>query len=92
MSRFQVTAILLCTMINMMDGFDVLVIAFTAPSIAADWGLSATVVGLLLSSGFHLGTKRTCATKSGLNPWRTATLVVVHLSRKTIGIINPCFS
>ncbi len=51
MGRFQVTAILLCTMINMMDGFDVLVIAFTAPSIAAEWGLSATVLGMLLSSG-----------------------------------------
>jgi len=51
MSGFQVAAILLCTMINMMDGFDVLVIAFTAPSIAAEWGLSATVLGLLLSSG-----------------------------------------
>ena len=51
MSRFQVTAILVCIVINMMDGFDVLAIAFTAPSISAEWQLSSTVVGLLLSSG-----------------------------------------
>ncbi len=51
MSRFQVVAIMLCMIINMMDGFDVLVIAFTAPSIAAEWGLTPAAVGLLLSSG-----------------------------------------
>jgi len=51
MSHFQVAAILICTFINMMDGFDVLVIAFTAPAIAAEWHLSGTVVGLLLSAG-----------------------------------------
>ncbi len=51
MTHFQVRAILLCVMINMMDGFDVLVIAFTASSIAEDWQLSSTTLGLLLSSG-----------------------------------------
>jgi benzoate transport len=51
MSRFQVTAITICMIINMLDGFDVLVVAFTAPSIAADWNLSATAIGSLLSAG-----------------------------------------
>lgn len=51
MTRFQIIAIALCMVINMLDGFDVLVIAFTAPSISAEWGLSPTAVGLLLSSG-----------------------------------------
>ena len=51
MTRFQITAITLCMAINMLDGFDVLVVAFTAPSIAADWKLSATALGSLLSAG-----------------------------------------
>jgi benzoate transport len=51
MTRFQVTAILVCTVINMIDGFDVLVIAFTAPAISSEWNLSATQVGALLSAG-----------------------------------------
>ena len=51
MTRFQVTAILICMIINMIDGFDVLVIAFAAPSIASDWQLSSTELGVLLSSG-----------------------------------------
>ncbi|MFC1720285.1 MFS transporter [Pseudomonadota bacterium] len=51
MSRYQVVAIIVCTIINMMDGFDVLVVAFTAPSLAVDWELSATAIGALLSAG-----------------------------------------
>ena len=51
MTRFQGLAITVCMVINMLDGFDVLVVAFTAPSIAADWGLSGTAIGGLLSAG-----------------------------------------
>ncbi len=51
MTGFQVMAIMICMVINMMDGFDVLVMAFTAPSIAAEWDLSSTRVGILLSAG-----------------------------------------
>lgn len=51
MTRFQGLAITVCMVINMLDGFDVLVVAFTASSIAADWGLSGTAIGALLSAG-----------------------------------------
>ncbi len=51
MSRFQIVAIMVCIVINMMDGFDVLVIAFAAPSISAEWQLSNASLGWLLSSG-----------------------------------------
>jgi len=51
MSSFQFKIIGICLAINMLDGFDVLVVAFTAQSIAADWGLSPSSVGLLLSAG-----------------------------------------
>jgi benzoate transport len=51
MTRFQIVAITVCIVINMMDGFDVLVMAFTAPSISAEWQLSNAALGWLLSSG-----------------------------------------
>lgn len=51
MTRFQVSAIAVCMLINMLDGFDVLVVAFTASSIAAEWDLSAAAIGTLLSAG-----------------------------------------
>jgi MFS transporter, AAHS family, vanillate permease len=51
LSRFQVLAIGLCVVLNMLDGFDVLVMAFTAPEVAREWGLSGARLGVLLSAG-----------------------------------------
>ncbi len=51
MSRFQVVAVLICITLNMLDGFDVLVMAFTASDVAKEWGLSGAEVGILLSAG-----------------------------------------
>ncbi|AZD01880.1 MFS transporter [Pseudomonas chlororaphis] len=51
MSTFQCLAIGICMVLNMIDGFDVLVMAFTAASVSAEWGLNGAQVGLLLSAG-----------------------------------------
>ena len=51
MRPVQVLAVTICVVINMIDGFDVLVMAFTAPSIAAEWSLEPQSVGVLLSAG-----------------------------------------
>lgn len=58
MSSFQVLAVTVCLAINMLDGYDVLVMSFTAPFVAEDWALSQTVTGWLLSAsliGMALG-------------------------------------
>lgn len=51
MSATQIIAVTICLLINMIDGFDVLVIAFTAPEIATDWNTSMQALGVLFSSG-----------------------------------------
>ncbi len=51
MSRFQVLAIALCVTLNMLDGFDVLVMAFTASEVTREWSLSGAGLGVLLSAG-----------------------------------------
>jgi benzoate transport len=51
MSRFQVGCVAICVVLNMLDGFDVLVMAFTAPAVSADWGLKGAQLGALLSAG-----------------------------------------
>jgi len=51
MSRFQWTAIAICVLLNMLDGFDVMVMAFTAPHVSTEWALSGKVLGLMLSAG-----------------------------------------
>ncbi|WP_176048482.1 MFS transporter [Burkholderia sp. BCC1644] len=51
MSVFQTMAVTACVVLNMLDGFDVLAIAFAAPHLAAEWKLSGKEIGLLLSAG-----------------------------------------
>lgn len=49
-TRFQILTIGLCTVLNMLDGFDILVMAFAAPSVVEEWGLSNSQLGVLLSA------------------------------------------
>lgn len=51
MSRFQLIAILVCQLINVLDGFDVVIIAYAAPLIADEWSLQATQLGIVFSAG-----------------------------------------
>ena len=51
MTRFQWVAVAICVMLIMLDGFDVLVMAFTASSVAAEWKLNGAQLGLLFSAG-----------------------------------------
>ncbi|SAL63911.1 major facilitator transporter [Caballeronia arvi] len=51
MSRFQVTAVVVCIVLNMLDGFDVLAVAFSAAHLSADWKLTGKEIGVLLSAG-----------------------------------------
>jgi benzoate transport len=51
MTPFQVMAVSICLVINFLDGFDVLAIAFAAPSIAADWDVAPSALGVIFSAG-----------------------------------------
>ena len=51
MSGFQILAVGICWTINMLDGFDVLAIAYTAAEIRGEWGLTPAELGLVFSAG-----------------------------------------
>jgi MFS transporter, AAHS family, vanillate permease len=51
MTMFQIVVIAICTLLNMIDGFDVLSMSFTAPVIAREWGVEPAALGGLLSAG-----------------------------------------
>ena len=51
-TRIQLLIIGLCSMINILDGFDVMAIAFTAPQISSEWNLSPEILGVVFSAGF----------------------------------------
>jgi benzoate transport len=51
MTPFQVAVVAICTILNGIDGFDVLAMSFAAPVLAEEWALRAGELGILFSSG-----------------------------------------
>jgi benzoate transport len=51
MRRFQISVIAICIILTMIDGYEILVMAFVAPHLAKVWGLGPVEVGYLLSAG-----------------------------------------
>ncbi len=49
MTPLQVVAVTICIVLNALDGFDVLAISFSAPGIAAEWGISRAELGIVLA-------------------------------------------
>lgn len=47
----QYSVILVCFLMNMLDGMDVLVISYTAPAIAKAWSVSPETLSAVFSSG-----------------------------------------
>ncbi|WP_128548136.1 MFS transporter [Larkinella soli] len=50
-SRLQYVTVLLCFVMNMLDGMDVMVISYAAPAIAGDWDVSPGSLGIVFSAG-----------------------------------------
>ncbi len=49
MGRVQVIGVVVCVMLNALDGFDVLSISFASPGIAKGWGIDRAALGFVLS-------------------------------------------
>ncbi|MCK9563668.1 MAG: MFS transporter [Bacteroidales bacterium] len=50
-SPMQLVVLAVCFVANVIEGFDVVVVAHAAPAITADWGVSSTQLGITLSAG-----------------------------------------
>jgi benzoate transport len=49
MTAAQIAVVAITVLLNAMDGFDVLSIAFASPGIAKEWGIAQTALGVVLS-------------------------------------------
>ena len=49
-SPYQALVVLLCFLINVIDGFDVIAMSYAAPSLVKEWGIEASQLGLIFSS------------------------------------------
>jgi benzoate transport len=50
MSRYQITVIVICFLINVVEGIDVFMMSFIMPTLSAEWGLTPVQIGYLLSA------------------------------------------
>jgi MFS transporter, AAHS family, 4-hydroxybenzoate transporter len=50
-TRLQLTNIALCFLLNMLDGMDVMVVSYAAPSISKSWTISPQSLGIVFSAG-----------------------------------------
>ncbi len=50
-SALQLSTILICFLMNMLDGMDVMVVSYAAPSISKNWSISPQSLGLVFSAG-----------------------------------------
>ena len=51
LTTVQLSTILVCFLMNMLDGMDVMVISYTAPAIAKEWAIKPTDLGMVFSVG-----------------------------------------
>ena len=51
MTGFQIGAVLLCQAINILDGFDVVIVSYAGPLLAQEWDLPPERLGIVLSAG-----------------------------------------
>lgn len=49
-SLHQITVVVICLLLNMIDGFDITAMAYAAPSISDAWGITADKVGIVFSA------------------------------------------
>ena len=49
MTIAQITVVVITVLLNAMDGFDILSIAFASPGILADWHITRAQLGIVLS-------------------------------------------
>ena len=50
----QLLVLAVCFLLQTIDGFDVLAMAFAAPALAEDWQLSADRLGIVFSAGVRV--------------------------------------
>lgn len=96
MNSFQWFIVGICILLNIIDGFDVMVMAFTAAPVSAEWGLNGSKLGVLLSAGlfgmaFGSLFLAPLADKIGRRPLILICLVISGFSMIAASIVQSAF-
>ncbi|MBS0416132.1 MAG: MFS transporter [Proteobacteria bacterium] len=88
LTSFQVAAVVVCVVLNMLDGFDILAMSFCASSVKSAWQLSDSELGALLSAGLlGMGAGSLllgpCADRWGRRP-----IVLLSMTLASLGMVG----
>ena len=79
MSASQIITVFLCVILNMMDGVDILLTAFTATELMKEWSLTNSSLGILLSAGlFGMAAGAMLLAPMG-DSWGRRTTIIISL-------------
>ena len=92
MSFFQVRAVAICLLVNALDGFDILVIAFLAPEIAQQWQLSPDTLGILLSAGLAGMTAGSLLLSPLADRYGRRPAILLSLAVTSLGMVVSAFT
>jgi benzoate transport len=92
MSPHQIVAILVCVGLNMLDGFDVLVMAFTATGVSAEWKLTGSELGLLFSAGLVGMAAGSLFLAPRADRFGRRTIVILSVIAVSLGMVFSGFS
>jgi benzoate transport len=92
MTGFQVAAVAICVLLNVLDGFDVLVVAFTASEVSREWELNATQMGALLSAGLAGMSAGSILVAPLADVWGRRAVVLASLGLVTLGMLASALS
>ncbi len=91
MRAFQVLMIVICFILNMNDGIDVLVVSFTGPEIVNEWGLSKSELGYVFSAGLAGMTAGCFLLAPFGDKLGRRKLFIISLSLITVGMLGAGF-
>ncbi|WP_121493891.1 MFS transporter, partial [Pseudomonas aeruginosa] len=92
MRPVQWLAVAVCIVLNLIDGFDVLVMAFTASSVAAEWNLGGAEIGLLLSAGLFGMAAGSLFIAPWADRWGRRPLILACLALSGLGMLASALS
>ena len=92
LSPAQVMTIAVCLIINMIDGFDIVVISFVASEIATEWALSPATLGVLFSAGLAGMTIGSLFISPMADRFGRRPIILACLSITTVGMVASAFA
>ncbi|MDY5105754.1 MAG: MFS transporter [Actinobacillus minor] len=87
MSRYQWGIVLMAAIMNFLDGFDVLAIAFTATNISKEFGLSKTEFGVLVSAGLAGMVTGSMLLAPLADKWGRRPILLLSVSFSAVGLL-----